>query len=209
MAKARSDSVLKLRAERDPEFGAKIWEWLHAEKTDTCPGGQRHAIEQLRLDGVTASNRMLTEFSQWWELRLECSDADRFAEDWIELLQKQFPGMSPEKIAEHRQTFFTLKAANAGNAEEFREMEYLALAKQTAKTKADFEEQKITIRQQAEARAAEKLIFERQKFMRLACEKILEAAMSARVKDIAAANITHAQKIEAMGQAMFGEDWNT
>jgi hypothetical protein len=52
-----------------------------------------------------------------------------------------------------------------------------------------------------------KLNLDRQKFQRLAVKNFLDWYESKAAKDIASSNLSHADKIEKLGQAMFGEDW--
>lgn len=133
MNKHRSDSVLKNLPE---ERQAQIIEWINTPKSDDCVGGQKFALEQLAADGIKTSAASLSDFYSWWHLQQTFRRADNFTTQIEESLRKQFPELSSEKIAEAGQLVFTLQATNARDAKEFREMEWLRLAKVTGATKA-------------------------------------------------------------------------
>jgi hypothetical protein len=53
----------------------------------------------------------------------------------------------------------------------------------------------------------EELKLAAQKFQRDTCELFLRWAADRRAADVAASNTSHSDKIEALGQLMFGDDW--
>lgn len=80
---------------------------------------------------------------------------------------------------------------------------------QMAKTKAEFEREKIELRKQAEARAQEKLQFERRKYRDQFCRQMLDEAARLKAQEIAEnQSLTQAEKIETLGKQMFGELWD-
>lgn len=149
MGKPRSDSILKARAAQSPEFGDKLWEWLNTPKSETCPGGMQHAREQLAADGVQLGGgwlRQLSEFRSWWELQLDVNEAEQEVANIQELLQALDLGLTADQIRAAGQLVFSKRALVNRDPEEFREMEYLRLARETAATKADQEREKIELR---------------------------------------------------------------
>src|SRR4029077_18837678 len=140
MSKERSDSKLKhLPEERQDQ----IIEWCNTPNQrgeDGKPiketGGLPYARAQLAADGLKVSERALSDFYSWWHLQRNFRDADNLTTQLEEMLKQQFPDVNPEKITEMGQLIFTLQATQARDAKEFREMEYLRLAKETGATKA-------------------------------------------------------------------------
>jgi hypothetical protein len=151
--KPRSDSILKLRALKSPEFGEKVIEWLHepAQRDEATgkaiprTGGAWYAIQQLAADGIKVSEPTLSEFYSWWQLRKTFQQADNLTNDFIELLKKEFPEVDSKKLQETGQAFFTMQAMANRDPEEYREMEKLRLAKETAETKGRQEEKKLQL----------------------------------------------------------------
>ena len=150
--KTRSDAVLKQMAERSQEFGEKLAGWCRTKKTEDHPGGLQYAREQLAADGTKTSLRQVSEFFSWWEMRESFQAMSSRTENFEALLREEFPDASPEKIAGMTQLHFEIISSNAGNSEDFVNLQYLRLAKDSAATKAGFEKQKIEIRRQSEAR---------------------------------------------------------
>lgn len=140
--KPRADAVLKSLSE---ERQAQVIEWCDVPKSRKCAGGYKFAKEQLAADGVQTSIGALSEFYSWWHLRQDFAAADAQAEDFQELLQSANLGLSTEQIETAGRFVFTRKALINRDSDEFREMQYLKLAQESAKTKADFEAQKIEI----------------------------------------------------------------
>ncbi|CAN5353037.1 hypothetical protein BH09VER1_BH09VER1_28510 [soil metagenome] len=140
--KPRSDSKLKLLpADRQEQ----IVEWINTPKSETCPGGLRHALEQLGLDGFKTSIRALSEFWSWWRLQERFSSASERAQQIEELILKKNPDMSPERVREIGQVLFTLEAVDTQDREGYVAMENLSLARQTAETRAELEKQKLAL----------------------------------------------------------------
>lgn len=75
------------------------------------------------------------------------------------------------------------------------------------RTKGKQEEVKIDLRKQAEARQGKKLSLEVEKFQRETVELFIKWSAEKAAREIASSNLSHADKIEQLGQAMFGEDW--
>lgn len=189
MMKPRSDSKLKNLPEDRQE---QIIAWSRMPKTEECPGGLQHAREQLAADGIQVSLRALSEFVSWWQLENRFSGAAARAEQFEKKLLEN-PDFSPERAREAGQALFTMEAMASGDAATFVSLESLALAQRSAKTKYQLEREKLEV--------------SKKRLQLVTCEKFLEWFKDERARQIADGSGTNAQKIEALGQAMFGEDW--
>ena len=150
--KPRSDSILKLRAIKSPEFGEKVIEWLHEpaqrdENNKPIPrtGGAWHAREQLAADGIKVNDSTLSDFYSWWELRKDFSEAETHTEDLIELLKHLDPNITAEKLEVAGQLIFTKEALKKRDQPAFVEMGKLKLAKETAVTKGRQKDEELKI----------------------------------------------------------------
>jgi hypothetical protein len=206
--KPRSDSVLKLRAKQSPEFGEKVYAWAMEAKSGDCPGGLAHAKAQLEADGISVALSTVSEFCKWWELHLSFSTADARTRDFEELLQRDFPEVTPEKIAQTGQLYFTMLASNSGDSETFKELEYLRVAKLSAETKAAIEREKLAQKDRQLVQKDEELKIARAKFQRETCELFIAWVQDEEAKRIATSGSSRAEQIELLGRKMFGEGWN-
>ncbi|MEO7933218.1 MAG: hypothetical protein ABIT76_08685 [Chthoniobacterales bacterium] len=205
MAKSRSNSILKSRAEQSEEFGEMVFAWCLEPKTEDCSGGYQHAREQLVSDGIKVSIGVVSEFFGWWGMRRDFQAINNFTQDVQEMLTRELPDVPLEKIEKAGDLVFTMKAANAGNGEEWREMQYLKIAKESAAMKAELESAKLELRKMAEARMQGTAALAREKFEIEACEKILAAVNDAKVRSIAESNVPKAEKIAQLRQEYFAD----
>ena len=189
--KPRSDSKLKTLPE---DRQSQIFAWAKTPKTEDHPGGLAWAQDQLAADGLKVSISTLSEFVSWYSLQQRFSKASARAKQIEELLLEKDPSMAPEKVREMGQAIFTLEAVDAGDAATFVNLESLKLAQDSARTKADLEKQKISI--------------SRQRLQLLTCEKFLEWFSDAKAREIAEGSGSRSEKIDALGRAMFQEDWD-
>jgi len=189
--KPRSDSKLKTLPEERQE---QIIAWARTQKTEEHPGGLAYAREQLAADGLKVSMSTLSEFVSWYGLQQRFAKAASRANQVADLLQQRNPDMEPEHVRKLAQSIFTLEALDSGDADTFVSLEHLKLAQDSAQTKADLERQKISI--------------SRQRLQILTCEKFLEWSADAKAREIAEGSGSRAEKIEALGRAMFAEDWD-
>ena len=81
------------------------------------------------------------------------------------------------------------------------------LTAQMARTSARQEDVKIDLRKQAEARQQKQYELDRVRFQRETVELFIKWSAEKAAREIATGNLSHADKIEQLGQAMFGEDW--
>lgn len=134
MKKPRSDSKLKnLPAEQQ----ARIADWC---AQDSLQSAASRCASEMQL---SVSLNTVSEFYAWWKLKATFSQAEAHAKTVEEMLRKTFPGATPEKIAAAGQLVFTMQAANAGDAEEFRAMEQLRVTKESATANARIAEAKL------------------------------------------------------------------
>jgi hypothetical protein len=185
-AKPRSDSKLKLLPEERQD---QIVGWAMEPKTDTCPGGLKHALDQLAADGIKVSIRALSEFLSWYRLRQRFAAADSRARQVEEMLLEKDPSMSPEKVRELGQALFTLEAIDAGDAETFVSLESLKLAQDSAATKGKIE--------------IEKLQLQRIRIEVMVCEKALDWFEDKQAREIMEGSGSRAEKIAALRKSFF------
>lgn len=182
--KARSDSKLKTLPE---DRQRSIAEYAQAHSL-------AETVAWLREDGLTTSAAALSEFLSWFSLRLRFQAAEQTSLDLIELLRRKKPELAESELQGWASEFFQLQAVQTGDASM-----YLKFA--SARFRADLEKEKLKVRQ-------ETLALQREKFQRETAEMVLKMAEDAQAREIVAApGATHAQKIEQLGQLMFGEDW--
>lgn len=136
----RPDAFLKQKALDSHEFGEQLYKW--------CIKGLAYARAQLKNDGIELGGgwlSQLSEFKHWWFALRQMENADTFANNFTELLKTKFPNLTSEHLSNINQLSFTLAASNNKDPEEFREMEYLRLAKETAATKGRIETKKLEL----------------------------------------------------------------
>lgn len=193
--KPRSDSPLKNLSE---ERQAQVIEWCNTPKqvaedgvTVTCVGGHKFAKQQLADDGLKVSEGALSDFYSWWHLRRDFQQADQQTEDILELIKKLDPEITAEKLEAAGHLIFTKNAVASRDAKEFREMEYLKLAKLSARTKGRQKDEELQIR--------------RDTFQVKTCELFLRWYGDKRLAEIANSNLSNSDKIAAMRQLAFAE----
>ena len=198
---SRSDSVIGNLPEGRQE---QIAQWIL-----DCTEGDRYqvAVDQLAEDGLVVSRSSVVRWFKGWRLRQRMQFADSLAGKVQETLKALNLGLTADQLSEAGQAAFQAEALSAEDAEEFREMEYLRLAKRSAEFKAQIEKGKL---KQADRRAAQKdqeISLQTRKFQRDTCVLFIKWSENEQAKAALASGATNAEKIEALGQAMFGEDW--
>lgn len=136
MRKPRSDSKLKTLPEA---VQAQIADWC---AQDSLQSAVLRCAAELQPP-VRTSLSAMSEWWAWYRLSATFSQADAHARQVEELLRRQFPGATPEKIAAAGQLVFTMQAANAQDTKEFRELEYLRITKETAFHKVEMDKAKL------------------------------------------------------------------
>ena len=197
----RSDSVLgNLPEDRQTQ----VAQWIM-----DCKEGDRYeyAVEQLAADGIKVGRTAVFEWFRGWRLRQRMLSADSLACKVQDALKSLKLGLTAEQLSEAGQAAFQAEALAAENAEEFREMEYLRLAKQTAQSKAELEKAKLARADRRLDQKDQDLALSNRKFQRDTCELFLKWSADEKAKSVLTSGATNAEKIEALGRAMFGEEW--
>ena len=186
------DAKLKtLPAERQ----AAIWEHARDHKL-------QDVVTWLREDGVATSLRGVSEFLSWYQLQEQFRDDESTTEQLLEQLKKEVPGLSDAQIDELGQRTFSLLAIRRQDQAAFVEV-------RSARFKGEIEKEKLKLRERAEKRLGEGLELQRKKFQRETCEMFLQWAADARATRIASSTASNAEKIEKLGQLMFGDSWRS
>ena len=129
-------------------------------------GGDRYdaAVDHLALDGIKVSRSAVWAWHSAWKLHQDISEADSIVSDFEEMMRASESGISPEQIEAVGQLLFTKLAMKNHDADEYRQMEYLKLAKITAGTKARQKDadlalasRRVALLEQNAAKAKEKL----------------------------------------------------
>lgn len=139
---------------------------------------------ELAQDGLHTSVNALSEFWSWWQLRQQFAEKETLVEELMAAFKEANPDVSEEKLFEHGQTVFALLALKDGSAKDWKRV------------------QDVRHRRQM-------IGLERQKFQRETAEMFLKWHTDQRASEIAASGgLAQSEKIERLGQLMFGEDWD-
>lgn len=139
-------------------------------------------VAWLREDGIQTSTGALSYFWSWWHLQAQLAKNTSTVETLLQSLQSTRPDWTPEQVQQAGQAFFS------------------ALAMEQQDVKGWF------LTQQVELKRGQ-LLLDRQKFQRETAELFLKWSEDKRAKEITAGTGTNADKIERLGQLMFGEGW--
>ncbi len=204
--KPKSNAVLKNlpadRQEQIAEWCAKENERDSEGKALSKTGGLAFARDQLAADGLRVSLQTLSEFYRWWLLQ---RDLDQVFD--IETAVQERTGDS--KFArETAETLFLKLSVAQQSAETFTAATMAAdmrrkleLEEVSARTKAQIAEAKLAQKDRDYQLALKK-------FQRDSCKLFLKWFDKEQAKKIATGTGSNAEKIEQLGLAMFGEDWN-
>jgi hypothetical protein len=188
--KVRADAVLKNLPE---ERQAEIFESLQTKSLAAVR-------KELREDGLQAGTRALSEFRSWYALRASLKEAESDTENLLELIKADAPELPEARLASIGNALFNLQAIKQQDPKLF-------LAFQTARHKAEMDRLKLDLGERKLAQQQESLELERQRFRRDTAKLFLEWCKDQRAREIAAGSESNAEKIERLGQLMFGEDW--
>lgn len=149
------------------------------------------AKEWLEDYGIKVSVKALQGLYNNLDVRLRFAalQAAQSAETAKSELPADLEQATRDRIAQHK---FELAFTNLS---ENHRLQLIALQQSEDGMKGNFELKKA------------KLDLDRQKFQRLAVKNFLDWFENKTAKEIAASNLSQADKIERLGQAMFGEDW--
>jgi hypothetical protein len=181
--KPRSDAKLKVLPEERQEAIAEYARGHSLEDT----------VKWLREDGLQTSTRAVSEFLSWFTLRRRFQIAEQDTITFIDLLKKKRPQMDEVEREQWASEFFQLQAIKQNDPETF-------LAFATARAKGDLEKQKLRIKE-------EELALSKKRFQRETCDLFLQWFANEQAKSIASSGATNKEKIQRLGQLMFGEEW--
>ena len=136
----------------------------------------------LRADGLVTNKDSLSRFLSWYSARQSFRQASSSVDGILETLKEQNPEWTEEQLT------------SAGNC----------LFSQLAIQRQDNLE---WIRLQREKSRKDAIGLERDRIKVLTCEKFLVWFKDKRALEIAAGSQSNSEKIELLGQAMFGPDW--
>lgn len=182
--KPRADSRLKTLPE---ERQAAIFEYLLAHTYE-------EAVAWLRADGVKTSRNAVFQFREWYQDKANYEAAGRRAENLVELLKGQQPEISAAELEKYARLAFETEAVRQQDREGW-------LALKTAQHQAEMAERTLGLKEQ-------ELKLKQAKFRRETCALFLAWAEDQRAKAVLAGSGSNAEKIERLGQLMFGDDWN-
>jgi hypothetical protein len=144
---------------------------------------QRAILDWIEKEcDVQSSARGLSEFLSWYAARLEARKDEERVNVFLAEERQLHPEMSKDDLFERGQRMFSL----------------LAMSRQDPKA--------WTTVQKVEIERADS-ITNRQKFKRETGELILKALADERCKEIGASGATHEEKLRALDQTLFPEDW--
>jgi hypothetical protein len=188
--KPRCDSVLKTLP---PERQREVIELL-IEK------GMRGTKAHLAEDGLITSLGALSEFYSWWQLREQFKEHGQRADTLMDLLRKEAPELSEEKVLEYGNAFFQAQAIETKDAKTF-----LKFASARHKGKMD-----VLKFNQGEKKIAQKdreIEIEVRKTRRKDVVEFVKWYADQRARDILAGADSSDEKTERLGELIFGENW--
>ncbi len=192
--KVRRDARLK---DLPAENREAVRSWLEQDGWQSCCA---RCLSELQIPtGKTA----LYEAIAFWETQDNLNQAFAFRDAQVELMRKFRP--DDAKIAREYGEFMLLQAANQAKDKDIFTAAAMAQDSRRRLDQGDKlgEQRGVRLEQHAEG-----LKLEKQKFQRQTCELYLKWSGDQRVKEIATGGGTNAEKIEALGQMMFGEEWS-
>lgn len=154
----------------------------------------------LREDGLQTSKTAVGNFVSWYPLQLQFRQDEVTTDSLLEQLKAEVPELTDQQLDELGQRTFSLLSLRNQDAETF-------LAFRSARAKGELERAKLDLRKQAEARMGESLLLEKKRFQRETAEMFLKWNEDRRAKEVATSSASNAEKIEQLGELMFGEDW--
>jgi hypothetical protein len=195
--KIRSDS---LYAKLSKEQRDLLFEWLYDEGIGHEEASTRCAEHFGLQPSESALSGFLTQHGFAWRM----DRAKELANDKATSLPKDFDAKKKAALAqrEFERAFHNL------STQEVIALQRLDLDRQIAKTNGEIELEKLKISRVRLEQKDQDMALERQKFQRTTCELFAKWYGDQKAKEIMNGSGTNSEKIEALGQAMFGEDWN-
>lgn len=136
----------------------------------------------LKADGLETSEAALSGFLRWFVLQQQLRQNETTVAQVLADLKQSDPNLSPESLEQAGQMFFSA----------------LAIQQQDSLTWKRVQDSKLKLGA---------LELSRQKFQRDTVELFIKWADNKQAMDLATSNAPRADKIEKLGQQMFGELW--
>jgi len=196
--KVRRDSRLKALP---VEQRALIAGWLAEDGAPSC---LQRMLSEL---GIKSNQTSLYEAIAYWEVQEKFSTVQAKA---IALAQNEADTkgkMSVEEMEEAIDRHFILQAAEAKDSDLYTKLRTLRIQDQAAKSGGRIAMEKLRHSQRKLEQKDRDFKLLEAKFRRDTAELFLDWSSDQKAKDIVASGASRAEKIEALGQAMFGEDW--
>lgn len=136
----------------------------------------------LKADGLETSEAALSVWFSWFTLQSQLKANANAVDTLLADFKSANPNATPDQVQQVGQAFFT------------------SLALQQQDPKQWFMIQQTAIKK-------EQLSLDRSKFQRETCELFVKWSADQRASAIANSTASNADKIEKLGELMFGEDW--
>lgn len=174
-------------SERKPRADSKLKTLPEERQGQIAEFARDHSLAEtvlwLREDGVQSSAAALSEFLSWYLLRDQLRKNESTVETVLEQLRGARPDLTESDLFSAGQSFFSALAIEQRDALSWKRV-------QDVKVKTE----------------ALKLL--EKKFQRETCELFLTWSADKRAREVAASGASSAEKIERLGELMFGEDWD-
>jgi hypothetical protein len=145
-----------------------------------------HSLAETRVwlgeDGLRTSQAALSEFLSWFSLRQQLSRNEQTVESVLDQLKRTRPDLTEEDLFAAGQSFFSALAIEQRDTKGWKRTQDLRMKRELVR-------------------------LERQKFQRDTCELFLRWYADEQAKQIASGVQTNSEKIERLGQLMFGDGW--
>lgn len=171
---------------RKPRSDAHLKTLPPDRQQDIADYARDHSLQEIKAwlsaDGVVTSLGALSEFLSWHSLKSQLSQNESTVESVLAQLKVSRPELTEEELFAAGQAFFSAMAIETRDAKTWKRTQDL-------KFKRDLME------------------LEREKFQRDTCELFLKWYSDEQARTIAGSTQTNSEKIERLGQLMFGEEW--
>ena len=183
--KPREEAVLK---NLPPARQASLFTYMEGEGEE--PGhSYKDCIAWLAADGIRVDKERLRKWRDWYYLRLGFQQSRDDARTLLESEAEEGEVVSEEKIQRVGNQIFAMRAIKDQDV------------------KAWYLSQKISLEDRKESTRQQALALLRQKVQRESCKLFITWLENKRAVEIASSAASNSDKIEQLGQAMFGEDW--
>lgn len=171
---------------RKPRADAVLKTLTEVRQQAICDYAAGHTLADVRAwlaaDGIKTSAAALSMFLSWRQLRNRLERNQIVADQIIEDLRRDGVVRSEEELARAGQMFFSALAIEQGDAKSWGVAQSVGVKR-------------------------EELALAKQRFQRDTCELFVKWSSDRRAQEIAAEPVSNSEKIEKLGQLMFGEEW--